>query len=555
LFRRFKRSKLIEYSNYSAVRKWLFVVLILIIIALIWIFYFVSHEYIGIGNSKVSGFIYYKSDPIIAVQVRIGDEEVVTDENGYFVISNLSWGRKTLKINKEHFLPIEKRVFIWKRNIRLRKIEIKRDPAYTAYFSGKVLNNFNKKPIQGAVIYLNNSIQISNEKGCFTFEDVAKGKAEIKISAVGFEDKGEDIILGEEGIEREYYLTPYGKISFTSAREGIKNIYTINYDGTNLKNLTAEYNEDSWGSQFTPNGEKIVFYSKLAQETDQWGQKIAYLYYMDRDGKNLERITKEVIPEGDFVISSDSQRVVFLGRRPGENIPEIYLAGIGTNKEWRQLTNNNIYESGIDISPDGTKVLYSAFHEGMRDIYMVDTRTYKETQITHSKDYEFYPSFSPDGRRILYVRQDYDFSSKIFIYNILTKESSISPIKIENKEKGSIPTSSLEDELIDEGEQIYKTSLDLKNVVWSKDGEKILFASTRDNKTNIFVIDSNGENEVKLTKESADYRNIIWPSIGKILIFIVHRASGDSLAVMDLSTRDIYKIEEVVDDKISWADR
>jgi len=527
MFRRIKQS--VSFPDYSLIKKYVFCILILIVIAIIWIFYFTSNEYLGVDNSKISGFIYYKDKPAIGVQVTVGDEEVTTDKEGLFVVSGLSLGKNYININKENFLPIERRVFIWKKNSVLKKINLERDPNYIAYFSGMVLDNFNEKPIEGAIVYLNSSNRTTDRNGWFEFEDVEKGEANFKISAIGFKDREEKIIVGESdgANNQEYRLTPYGRISFTSSREGIKNIYTIGYDGGDLQNLTSRYKADCWGGKFSLDGEKMVFYSTLDNEVNQWGEKIPHLYWTDKNGGNLKRITETVIPEGEFKISDDSQRVVFLAKELNKNISDIYIAGIGTSREWRKLTDNDIFESNIDVSLDGDKVLYSAFVEGARDLYMIDVNTYKETRISENNDYELFASFSLNGREILYVQEGYDFSSKIFVYNTLTEEK----------------------------KEIYKTSLSLKNVIWSNDGEKVLFASTRDNKTNIFIIDKEGKNEIKLTKENADYRNIIWPDIEKILVFVIYDVGGNKLAVMDLSSRDIIEIEEVGDDVISWSGR
>jgi len=555
VFKRFKEPRYLNYPNYSVIGKWVFIILILVIISIIWIFYFISEEYIGISSNKIYGTIFYKDNPAINVRIEVDGEEVVTDENGEFVISNVSLGRKTIKISKEHYFPINKKVFVWRKNIKLKPINIDRDPEYTAYFSGLVYDNFSKKPIEGAIVYLNDSVEVTDNNGRFEFEDISTGGAQLKISALDFEDIEENIVLERYSFgakeEKEFFLSPYGKISFTSTREGIKNIYTINYDGTNIRNLTIGHDEDCWGASFTPDGERLIFYSYLDKERNQWGQKIAYLYSVNKEGRGIQRITREeeIYPEGDYIISDDSQRVIFSGKEKGRNIPEIFLAGIGNNKEWRQLTENDFYETILDISPDGRKILYSAFREGARDIYMIDTVTYKEKRITSNTDYESFASFSPDGREILYVSEGYDFSSRMFIYNILTEEEE------------TISSESIEGELSEEDkeetkdEEIYKTSLDLRNVMWSNDGKEILFASTRDNKTNIFIINSDGSNEIKVTKESNDFRNIIWPSIKKVLVFTIHSSSGDVLAVLNLSSREIFEIEEVADDIISWSDR
>ena len=127
--------------------------------------------------------------------------------------------------------------------------------------------------MEGAIVFLNKSNTTTNSKGLFGFEDVSMGNAILNVSAIGFEDKTETVTLKEgENTEREYFLAPYGKISFTSTRDGTRNIYTVNYDGSNLTNLTVALKEDCWGAQFTPDGKKIVFYSNVDKKVDQWGE-------------------------------------------------------------------------------------------------------------------------------------------------------------------------------------------------------------------------------------------------------------------------------------------
>ena len=67
----------------------------------------------------------------------------------------------------------------------------------------------------------------------------------LKISAIDFWDHTESVVLGAGQLpNKEYDLTPYGRISFTSSRDGKKNIYSINHDGKNLQNLTSKIKAD-----------------------------------------------------------------------------------------------------------------------------------------------------------------------------------------------------------------------------------------------------------------------------------------------------------------------
>ena len=123
MLRRNKNIKYFGFPSFSVIGRWVVVLLILIAIAVIWIFYFISNEYLGVGNARIHGSFYYKDSPLIGVSVRIDGEEITSDEDGYFVFPNLSLGKKKLEISKENFLPKEKEVFVWKKNIRLKKVD------------------------------------------------------------------------------------------------------------------------------------------------------------------------------------------------------------------------------------------------------------------------------------------------------------------------------------------------------------------------------------------------------------------------------------------------
>lgn len=57
----------------------------------------------------------------------------------------------------------------------------------------------------------------------------------------------------------------------------------------------------------------------------------------------------------------------------------------------------------FDISPKGDKIVFSATGQGQRDIYLLDLKTSRVTQLTKTPAYEGAPTFSPDGKSILYT--------------------------------------------------------------------------------------------------------------------------------------------------------
>ena len=72
------------------------------------------------------------------------------------------------------------------------------------------------------------------------------------------------------------------KIAFTSDRDGNFEIYVMDADGSNQKQLTNN-NTNDWFSAWSPDGKKIAFMSKRDDNNE--------IYIMDVDGSNQKRLT------------------------------------------------------------------------------------------------------------------------------------------------------------------------------------------------------------------------------------------------------------------------
>lgn len=488
--------------------------------------YFVLKSLSGSNDILVSGQVFYQNQTLPAVSVSINGESVVTDENGKYSLANLDFGRNVVKFSKQGYQPKEQSVFLWKKKQEIGKIDLIKDENFSASFSGIVINNFDQKAVSGAIISLGQSNTVSGDNGEFKFSDLAKGTSVLKISAIGFIDLQEDISIGEsDNNGKEYALTPYGKITFTSDREGKKNIYAINYDGKNLRNLTAGIKGDSWGGEYSTDGNRLVFFSDFEENLDLWGQKISSLYVLNKNSDKPIKISRDLIVDDGFKISRDGKRIVFIGRDKENGKSEIYVASIDGKNDWIQLTDNDTTESNIDISADGNWVVYGISNKGgEREAYLKNVISNEEIKIFTSNEREDFISFSPDGKSILYTKEGMDFSTRIFIYDIKSAKEN----------------------------NIYKTSSNIKNVVWGNDSKKIAFTSTRDDRTYIYTLDIDGQNEIKLSEESANYKNLVWPDLQKILIFEIQKDDGNVLGIMDVSSRKITEFEKIGDDVLSW---
>lgn len=184
----------------------------------------------------------------------------------------------------------------------------------------------------------------------------------------------------------EYGTTP--KILFTSDRDGDREIYVMDADGSNQRNLSNHPGYDDEYPCWSPDGRKIVFFSA------------ATICIMDADGSNLTALSKSLRYADWPSWSVDGKHIIFRSDRDGRT--GIYIMNAdGTNqtKLVEEVASGTAYTS----SPDGRKVAFERQREGAHNIWVVDIETGKETQLTCSPSQDKYPIWSPDGREIAFT--------------------------------------------------------------------------------------------------------------------------------------------------------
>jgi Tol biopolymer transport system component len=149
---------------------------------------------------------------------------------------------------------------------------------------------------------------------------------------------------------------------------------------------------------------KIVFLSGRDQTSDNFLD----IYTMNPDGSNVQRITNRPLHESDPVISPDGSKIAFSAYLLPEDIrgneTEIYTINTDGSGELTNLTNTpDMGEYGPTWSPDGEKIGFSTFG-GTWDILTANADgTGEPVNLTNSSgSFEFEPSWSPDGSKIAF---------------------------------------------------------------------------------------------------------------------------------------------------------
>jgi TolB protein len=199
-------------------------------------------------------------------------------------------------------------------------------------------------------------------------------------------------ITGHQSISLSPAWNPNGReIANVSYFSGAPGIYLVDVT-TGQKTPVVTQGNLNVSPSFSPDGKRIVFARSIGSGNTE-------IFVCNRDGSDLRQLTHSSGIDTNPEWSPSGQRIAFTSSRTGT--PQIYLMD-SEGANLRRVTFDGDYNDGASWSPDGTRLVYASRRRGNFDIAIADVVTLESRLLTNGGGSHEMPSYSPDGNRIIF---------------------------------------------------------------------------------------------------------------------------------------------------------
>ena len=348
-------------------------------------------------------------------------------------------------------------------------------------------------------------------------------------------------------------VSPDGsRILFSSNRTGVSQLYVMNADGSNVRQITTD--SSCGGPNWSPDGKRIVCSKEQAtnlnpiivmnadgtmrqsiseaegNQSPSWspdGARILFaagkfpninIYTMNADGSERRNIAPNEGFDYDPVWSPDGKTIALVTGIRGQGVRVWVMNPDGSGR--RRITDSGDNEERPAWSPDGRYLAFQASKRGGGPheayVHVVEMSSGADSRLgTHDRPYlDETPSWFPDGKRIAF-QSDRTGHMEVWVMNAdgtgqrqVTGAQQTAPKRVDN---GGYPRV-------------------------SPGGESILFASNRDGTRRLYLMDATGGTARALTAPGVKVSYGEWFSNGVEIAYVVPNGEATGIHILSLKT-------------------
>jgi TolB protein len=210
------------------------------------------------------------------------------------------------------------------------------------------------------------------------------------------------------------YAGKNGRIAFVSNLSGTYQLYTINPDGSDMRQITnlPTTGNSLWTPDYSPDGRQIVFSHDMTGALE--------MYVINADGTGLTQITHDGLADFFARWSPDGQRFVFLSvsLKNGAGV----ITTMRTDGSDRVVLTDDIPYDSIqpEYTPDGKQIVFTSQAGGLVSaLWIMDADGSHKRRLTDPRLEAGGPALSPDGKRLaFYTSQDTPKPTDVWVMNV-----------------------------------------------------------------------------------------------------------------------------------------
>jgi TolB protein len=264
------------------------------------------------------------------------------------------------------------------------------------------------------------------------------------------------------------------RIYFTSNRTGNDEIWVMDFDGNNQKQLT-NLKSLSIMPSVSPDGSRVAFTS--------WAKGTPRIMIVNTEnGRLLPFYNQEASLNATASFTPDGKQLFYASSAAG--LAQIFAAGIN-GQDFRRISHRSDIEMEPKIDPKNPNILlFVSGSSGSEQIYSMDANGGNVQRVTNGEGEASNPSWNPDGQHIAfswtrgYAKGDWN----VFVMDISQPSQYAQLTHSEGKNE---------------------------NPVWGPDGRHIVFASTRGGRSQIYTMLADGSQVTRLTQQGTN-RYPVW---------------------------------------------
>ncbi len=237
------------------------------------------------------------------------------------------------------------------------------------------------------------------------------------------------------GLESYFSFDSKKLIFYGKLQEDDKNFhaYVVNVDGSGLMRIN-DSGEDTC-SFFFPDNERVVYTStrdNLDKPVGNWSSSRHYpqgaeIYVAHLDGSSTRRITDNDVYDAEVSVSPDGQWILFTRQIKGQL--DLWRMRVDGSEQRRVAYTPALQEGGAFYMPDSETILFRAWLRADEnktnkpmEIYTMKHDGTALRRLTHDQGVNWAPYPAPDNKHFTFAKMLPPHNFEIFIMNIETRK-------------------------------------------------------------------------------------------------------------------------------------